>query len=104
MFQCRFQPSAETPHSRRWPALYCVGSKDGMLTTVPHRLRRCANVGISRGRKAVGCMPRFGTSADRPSGPRCQHEYYLEREDYLAVLIDHLVEVGDDTATRSGGW
>jgi len=42
MFQCRFQPSADTPHSRRWLALYCVGSNDGMLKTVPHRLQRCA--------------------------------------------------------------
>src|SRR4029453_12715470 len=34
MLQCRFQPSAETAHSRRWPALYCVGSNDGGLKTV----------------------------------------------------------------------
>ena len=34
MFQCRFQPSAETAHSRRWAALYCVGSNDGVLKTV----------------------------------------------------------------------
>src|SRR5439155_11796186 len=42
MSQCRFQPSADTPHSRRWPALYCVGSNDGMLKTVPRVLSRNA--------------------------------------------------------------
>src|SRR5207245_11228860 len=48
MFQCRFQPSAETAHSRRWPALYCVGSNGGVLKTAALVLSEDApNVALS---------------------------------------------------------
>src|SRR5713101_7748174 len=69
MFQCRFQPSADTPHSRPWPALYCVGSKDGMLTTVPHRLPEEAHNAPVSGPPVLGGSAPLGSYGPRPLAP-----------------------------------
>src|SRR6059058_2954354 len=69
MSQCRFQPSADTPHSRRWPALYCVGSNDGMLNTVVLTSRSSRNESGNAGlHNGIESDPRLDSFADLPHG------------------------------------